>query len=815
MPAGAEASSSRWRPRGDDAFAITLLAATWGWLFRAVWLGRGLVFDGEVHEILLPLHHYLRDQLLEHRRFPLWNPHLFLGYPWLGAIQAGPLYPVSWLFDLAMPVERALSWNLAAHFLLAGATAYGFARRALGVRAEAALLAASIYAFNGHMVGNLGQLHNHATLAWAPLVLLAIHELARRDGRRVRWIGVGALALGASALGGMAQQSAYLALVFAGFAVTRLADLGGGGRSRNERADAALALVGTLALAVAMFAPQWRATDALLAESARAGLEGPASLAVAAGSLSGADLLGLLFPNLVGWGALGAFNTSFVGVVPVALALAGAWRSLSRADRTERFFAVVWVAALAFAAGRNNPLTAAIYEIPGVALFHDPARAVAIALLAASVLSARALHRLGEGDETTRKTVLVMLVGMGGVIGGVRLAYWLGWVELPEAPVESYATEVVGPSRNALQIASLLALAVALLAVARSASSRVAAARVPAILAASAIALLAWFATPFVRTEAPAAVERFVRGPAALGSVPRAGSVVGAARLANLDRDDVAVEPFESEFRWASVTGFSSLAPREVLELTRGSRDVDPLRLTAYLDYTRIPAILDLTAARYLLGRRPFPERGAPLAQGEGFFVYENPSALPRAFVVGEACSAGVERALRGLTDGTLDPRATVILIDEARLLAAPCVDAMRGSAGTGAPLRPARIEVDDPDRMVVAFDGLDLGAAGGWLVVLDRHAPGWLAWVDGEARPVIRADVAFRAVEIPRGAERVELRYQPFGQRALFGLALTAAAVALTLAFAPRRGTRARGGRAGSGPASRAPGSAPPGTAP
>lgn len=796
-----------------DAIALGGLAAVWCWLFRALWLGRGLIFDGEVHEILLPLHHFLREQVLERHRFPLWNPHLFLGYPWLAAIQAGVLYPPSWLFDALLPVERALSWNIAAHFGLACATTYAFARRALGVGAEGAAVAAAMFAFNGHMVGNLGQLHNHATLGWAPLALLAIHEVTRPCAARARWIGVGGLALGLSLLGGMAQQSAYLLVVFTAFAVTRMASWASHTPRSGRWADAVLDLAAMAGLGVTMFAAQWCATDALLAESARAAVTGHESLAVAAGSLSGADLLGLLFPNLVGWGALGAFNTSFVGAVPLALVLAGVWWTLTHRDGTERFFAVVWLAALAFAAGKNDPLTRWLYELPGVALFHDPARAVAIALLAAAMLAARAVERLRRGDETTRRTMLAASILLGLVIGGVRLAYWRDWIGLPEPPLESYATEIPGPSRDAAQVVSLAALAVGLLALARAASPGPARAGLPGIMATLGIALLAGFATPFVRTEDPATVERWLRGPAALASVPRPGDGRGMGRVANLDRDDVAVEPFESEFRWASVTGFASLVPRTVLDLTRGSTAIDPLRLTAYLDFTRVPALLDLTSAGHLVARRPFPERGPEAAKGDGFFVYENPSALPRAFIVGDACSAGTASALRALTDGTVDPRITALVIDESLAAVPPCDERARvGPAGSGDPRR-VRIVRDEPDRLEVDVGDVELSGTGGWLVILDRHAPGWRASVDGAPRPVVLVDVAFRAVALERGARQVVLTYAPFGQRVLLGVSLVAGVASLILAFAPRRGTRGPSGRAESDPATRAPAPAPPGS--
>ena len=70
---------------------------------------------------------------------------------------------------------------------IAGAAMYAFARGGLRVGPAAALAGAAVFAFNGHMVGNLAQLHNHATLAWAPLVLLAIQRVIELAPRREAW----------------------------------------------------------------------------------------------------------------------------------------------------------------------------------------------------------------------------------------------------------------------------------------------------------------------------------------------------------------------------------------------------------------------------------------------------------------------------------------------------------------------------------------------------------------------------------------------------------------------------------------------------
>jgi uncharacterized membrane protein YfhO len=48
---------------------------------------------------------------------------------------------------------------------------------------------------------------------------------------------------------------------------------------------------------------------------------------------------------------------------------------------------------------------------------------------------------------------------------------------------------------------------------------------------------------------------------------------------------------------------------------------------------------------------------------------------------------------------------------------------------------------------------------------------PGWRAWVDNREVPVLRADYLFRAVELPAGAQRVRLLYDPLSFKIGAGL--------------------------------------------
>ena len=78
------------------------------------------------------------------------------------------------------------------------------------------------------------------------------------------------------------------------------------------------------------------------------------------------------------------------------------------------------------------------------------------------------------------------------------------------------------------------------------------------------------------------------------------------------------------------------------------------------------------------------------------------------------------------------------------------------------------------PDRV-----RLDVEAErAGYVVLADAFDPGWRATLDGAAVPLLRANVAFRAVAVPPGRHVVEIVYRP--RAVTLGLALTLLTLAL-----------------------------------
>jgi hypothetical protein len=139
--------------------------------------------------------------------------------------------------------------------------------------------------------------------------------------------------------------------------------------------------------------------------------------------------------------------------------------------------------------------------------------------------------------------------------------------------------------------------------------------------------------------------------------------------------------------------------------------------------------------------------------------IYQNLTVLPRSFVVHESdVVADDEEALAHMQDPAFDPARQVVLAQG---------QALAGQGGSST----VDVVAYQPEEVQV-HAVLD---APGYLVLTDTYYPGWIATVDGEAAPILRADLYFRAVALQAGDHWATFRFEPASVRQ--GLALSLAA--------------------------------------
>lgn len=134
-----------------------------------------------------------------------------------------------------------------------------------------------------------------------------------------------------------------------------------------------------------------------------------------------------------------------------------------------------------------------------------------------------------------------------------------------------------------------------------------------------------------------------------------------------------------------------------------------------------------ITPSAYVNYRRVFTEHGLKvLHAGPVSTIYENPSVMPRAFVV---------------PADSVDQKDEPRLLKDFRTVAVP-------------------VEIKEYRNAEVVLAGKSAGS--GVVVLTDNWHGNWRATVNGVEAPVLRVDGLFRGVKVPAGDFRIEMTYRP-----------------------------------------------------
>jgi hypothetical protein len=125
--------------------------------------------------------------------------------------------------------------------------------------------------------------------------------------------------------------------------------------------------------------------------------------------------------------------------------------------------------------------------------------------------------------------------------------------------------------------------------------------------------------------------------------------------------------------------------------------------------------------------------------------VYENPGALPRAYLVPQAVSAPGESALPQMERPDWDPAQVAYVDGTVQLPQGPL---------TGA----AQVRSYEPDRVEVTTSANRAAL----LVLADNWYQDWKVQVDGRDAPLLRTNHTLRGVVVPAGAHRVTFTFEP-----------------------------------------------------
>ncbi len=672
----------------------------------------------------------LAAQAVRQGNLPHWTPLLGNGYPLLAEGQSGIFYPTTLPLFLALPLPLATNLTLLSTLGLALVGGYILARTH-GVRPGAAALTALAWGLGAVMVLRLKHVNLLQVIAWLPASLACVEALIRSN--RGLWA---LLVAGIWALQILAGHPHAAYLCGLGVIVYFLARLACGEVVRPVRAAALLA--GAALMAVALAAIQGMPTAELVQVSLRGR---PFSWEEAtAYPFRVVDLLRLVHPFAGGNPAeatvplerlaeTGVFweSHAYLGLIPLALAVAAPFL---RRDRSTAWLAAAALLCLVLALGRSGGLYWLAWRLlPGFSLFRFPARfLILFAVLAALLAGLGAESLLRRLPRGPAKGVAWLLVLLTTADLYRLNACYQGY--LPAEWFQAPATvALLGPSHGRVSTPT---------------------------------ADQTWQRVYLMAGGWRGDTDLFLAHRDTLA--PDASALWGVAHHSDRILQEGGIELVHYANLQKRVRSGTAPAGQALAFSDEAVRLLERQNVTHLLSFFPLAGTgLQLVASHQASPRLPGP-----------LFVYRTSSPVPRIRMVGQALPAGrsEEAALDMLGSKNFDPWTSTLLETLAP----------QGSRGSG----QARMLQDRGDRMDVEVDS----TLGGFLVVLDNWHPAWKASVDGVPEPVLRADVAFRAVRVQPGRHLVRFQFTSaaFAWGAWISLAsLTAWTVLLT------RGLRAR----------------------
>lgn len=775
-------------PRHREAIGVAALVALVLVLFHRVLLGETLFFR-DLYLLYLPSYSQFAASVLS-GHLPAWDSLRHGGMSALGP-QIGPFSP-SFLPYLVLPPVAAMNVVLVGHILLAALGARFLGRR-LGLSGPSSWAVGAVYGLSGCLLSALNLHQPLFGLAWAPWASGLAVKFFRGGG----WKSLCGLtvALAIPVLSTSAETacvSAAFVLVFALFPVQGAIPIG---RRLGGTLLALLLAAGLAAIQILPAAERVR-------ESSRAG--GVSFESFAFNSVDPHRLPELFIPGFFGpvdtlrdedyWGRRredpGFPNVLSIYVGALALSLAGIG-GLSRdgafPEGLRRALLATTVLGILLSLGRHLPGFHLLYDMAGpLRSFRYPVKAMAILPLPVALLAGTALDRIAGGRDRSSRLPFIP-IGAGVVL-------------LAAAGLSLLAPHLAGSFERAFFLESL------------EPGSR--ARLVGSLLHAGLFATLGglvWVRGRERRCEAAAwsiggllALDLLFAGVPLVPTAPREALappplVLEAAHLMGEGRLFRDVDP--ARFPLSAPTNeLVHLMRRNLATLRFYSASGFGIPVVFHDDYDKL-APRRMAALGDQVRREPWPRR-VPVLRAAGVSVVATWSRLD---------VPGLVEAVRAEEPGGHGLR--LYLVEGATR--ARFVSRSREAHGSREALAMLFSRGGGPDDVILETPGVGGGNCGsfplkvsfsspealevsveapcqGWIVLAENHTPGWKAWRDGAVVPVLRADFAFRAVEVSAGWHRVEMRYssRPLMRGAAISLATLTAlgAVLVSLSWSRRR---------------------------
>ena len=734
-------------------------------LFREFFFGGAKLLGTDTQALGYFARNFYTEFVQQFHRFPLWNPLLYGGLPFIDGMHGDIFYPPS-LAMFFLNAASMWSFKMGLHVFLAGVFTYTWLREIGGSRG-ASFVGGLIYMMGADLVslvfpGGDGKLFV-STLA--PLAFWLTERAVVR--RRLRDYAAFSLGLALMVFTSHMQAVYFCIWGISLYFIVRAFQINKATALPAVGAFAVAGILGVAAAAVQFVPPlqylrEW-SHRADKREQAEAGYAESTTW-----SLHPEEIMSLVVPEFVGdnvpnpmrgaqtyWGRNPfKLNHEYAGLIPLLLL---PLVFLRRRDPRGIFFTALAALALLYALGAHTPLFRLFYLIPGVKLFRAPGIIIFLYGFSIATMAALAIDRAiawvrDPHAERGVRRALWIGVGVLGVFAllaaaGVFVDLWRSTIGERLDPQKIMALDANMPI---IKTGFWIAFAIALLvAAAWEAFARGVFTARALIVALAALAFLDLYRVgrPFVRgtvliNEADDPIRytadesiQFLQARQRTGEVFRAIDLSTVAQIPGSGYSDNTLAMHGIE----QLAGHHGNEMGSYRQLIGGDKPVN--LLTSNL------RLADITNTTYLLSPQALQVPGlTEVFRGSRTVVYRKDTALPRAYLVGNVEVLPENQAVARLLSPEFNAATTAVLTE-------PLPSGTTIQTPRNAQVRWGE-RANTEQHLQVVTDAPAL------LIVLDNYYEAWHAQVDGRDTPILRANHTFRAIPVPAGQHEVVMTY-------------------------------------------------------
>jgi len=353
---------------------------------------------------------YLWVTLIKSFDIPLWNPYNYSGIPLIATLQPGVFYPPNVIY-IFLPFNIVWNWMIILHFIFAGFNVYVFLRY-LKCSSESSFVGGITFTLSGYLLSVHNVLPHLLSVSWFPLVLM--FYLRYLEERRIKYMVFTSICLAMQFFAGapeIVMMTALILIILSGLYPVS-------GKKVINFYFAIKTLLFIFLIFFLVCSVQLIPFYELLSNSTRKG--GLSYQEATTWSLAWKDFIQYFIPNIYGnfqndvkyWANQSWLKTLYLGITPFVLSV---FYFISK-DKKRLLLLLLMFISFVFALGDNTPFYKILYHIPPFNSVRYPVKFLFIFFFVISITSGLGYEHLKRGIEENDpriKKIILAIFYMG------------------------------------------------------------------------------------------------------------------------------------------------------------------------------------------------------------------------------------------------------------------------------------------------------------------------------------------------------------------------------------------------------------------